>query len=248
MWIKWLAIFLLSTPVFAYRFTTDFNNGFYWQEIPINITVVDSNPTRQAKILSLAQAAISDWETSSGLKLWDYVGSGTKNIIRWSDNFAKETKMDPTTVLAVAIRYTDGPYFAKTEIVINGSHTFNQNDYLLRTTITHELGHTMGLDHSDVSQAVMAPTLQTLYQGLHNDDVEGIQAAAADMEHKQLTRYVSPLAYGNDEAEKNPVSCGTVQSAGMANSGLNVNGLLSLVGGLLISFVRKIMKWFKSRL
>ena len=73
MWIKWLTVFLLSSPVWAYRFTTDFSNGFYWQEVPINITVVDSNPTRQAKILALAQAAISDWESGSGLKLWDYV-------------------------------------------------------------------------------------------------------------------------------------------------------------------------------
>lgn len=248
MWIKWLTVFLLSSPVWAYRFTTDFSNGFYWQEVPINITVVDSNPTRQAKILALAQAAISDWESGSGLKLWDYVGSGTKNIIRWSDNFAKETKMDPTTVLAVAIRYTDGPYFAKTEIVINGGHTFNQNDYLLRTTITHELGHTMGLDHSEVGQAVMAPTLQTMYSGLHSDDVSGVQAAHAEMEHRQVTRYVSPLAYGKDEAEGNPVSCGTMQAAGVVNPGISVNGLLSLASGLLISFVRKIMMWFKSRL
>lgn len=248
MWIKWLSIFLLSSPVWAYRFTTDFSNGFYWQEVPINITVVDSDPARKAKILALSQAAIDEWQTSSGLQLWDYVGSGTKNIIRWSTNFAKETKMDPTTVLAVAIRYTDGPYFAKTEIVINGSHTFNQNDALLRTTITHELGHTMGLDHSDVGQAVMAPTLQTFYTGLHSDDVQGVQAAHAEMENRQITGFVSPLAYSNDEAGKNAMSCGTVGQVGAANSGVSVNGLLSLASGLLISFVRKIMKWFKSRL
>lgn len=248
MWIKWLAVFLLSSPVWAYRFTTDFSNGFYWQEVPINISVIDSDPSRQAKILALSQAAISDWESSSGLQLWDYVGSGTKNIIRWSTNFAKETRMDPATVLAVAIRYTDGPYFAKTEIVINGGHSLNQNDANLRTTITHELGHTMGLDHSDVSQAVMAPTLQYMYYGLHSDDVAGVRAAHSEMEHRQITGYISPLAYSNDEAGKNAMSCGTVGVVGAANPGFSANGMLSLAAGLLISFVRKIMKWFKSRI
>lgn len=248
MWIKWLAVFLLSSPVFAYRFTTDFANGFYWQELPINITVVDSDPNRQAKILALSQAAISDWQQSSGLQLWDYVGTGTKNIIRWSTNFAKETKMDPTTVLAVAIRYTDGPYFAKTEIVINGSHTLNQNDYYLRTTITHELGHTMGLDHSDVGQAVMAPTLQSMYTGLHSDDIQGVRAAHEEMEQRQVTGYVSPLAYSKDGGEQNAMSCGTIQAAGAVNPGISFNALISLAGGLLISFVRKIIMWFKSRM
>lgn len=248
MWIKWLSIFLLTTPVWAYRFTTDFSNGFYWQELPINITVVDSDEARKAKITALAQAAIDNWQTDSGLQLWDYVGTGTKNIIRWSTNFAQETKMDPTTVLAVAIRYTDGPYFAKTEIVINGGHTFNQNDAMLRTTITHELGHTMGLDHSEVSQAVMAPTLQTFFTGrLHSDDVSGVLAAHAEMEHRQITRYISPLAYSKDEATQNPVSCGTIGPVTAATSGVSVNGLVSLASGLLISFVRKIIKWFKSR-
>jgi hypothetical protein len=247
MWIKWLSIFLLTTPVWAYRFTTDFTNGFYWQELPINITVVDSDSARNAKITALAQAAIVDWQKDSDLKLWSYSGSGSKNIIRWSTNFAQETKMDPTTVLAVAIRYTDGPYFAKTEIVINGSHTFNQNDALLRTTLTHELGHTMGLDHSEVSQAVMAPTLQTFYTGLHSDDIAGILAAHAEMDNRQVTRYISPLAYNKESADSNPVSCGSIGPVASVNSGVSVNGLVSLLSGLLISFVRKIIKWFKSR-
>ncbi|MBA2403703.1 MAG: matrixin family metalloprotease, partial [Bdellovibrionales bacterium] len=179
------------------------------------------------------------------LSLWDYTGSGTKNIIRWSTNFAAETRMDPESTLAVAIRYTKGPYFAKTEIVINGGHSLNQNEADLRTTLTHELGHTMGLDHSDVGQAVMAPTLQAWFTGLHQDDVHGIQAAYSEMDHRQVTGYVSPLAY-ETEQESQPLSCGTVGPV-TATSGVSFNGLLSLAGGLLISFVRKILGWFKSR-
>jgi hypothetical protein len=197
-------------------------------------------------IEDLAKTAIDEWQTRSGLSLWDYTGAGTKNIIRWSTNFANETRMDPQSTLAVAIRYTKGPYFARTEIVVNGGHILNQDQANLRTTLTHELGHTMGLDHSDVGDAVMAPTLQAWYAGLHSDDVEGVQAAQAEMDHRQVTGYVSPLAYENQESGQ-PLSCGTVGPAS-TTSAVSMNGLLSLVSGLLISFVRKVLKWFKSRI
>lgn len=245
MWLKWILIFSLTSPAWGFRLTSDFTNGFYWSTLPINITVIETNSARKSMLEDLSKAAIDEWETKSGLTLWDYTGTATKNIIRWSTNFAKETNMDPDSTLAVAIRYTKGPYFARTEIVINGGHFLNQSEANLRTTITHELGHTMGLDHSDVEQAVMAPTLQTWYSGLHSDDIQGVQAAQAEMDHRQLTGYVSPLAYSNEETQQ-PLSCGTVGPV-TATSGISFNGILSLAGGLLISFVRKILKWFKSR-
>lgn len=247
MWLKWILLFSLTSQAWAYKFTSDFVNGFYWATLPINITVVDTDSNRKSMLESLSQAAISDWEDSTGLSLWDFTGSGTRNIIRWSTNFAAETRMDPMSVLAVAIRYTDGPYFARTEIVINGSHAYNQNQSLLRTTLTHELGHTMGLDHSDVGEAVMAPTLQPWYTGLHVDDVQGVQAAYAEMDHRQVTRYVSPLAYETEQTESQPLSCGTVGPVTAASGGVSFNGLLSLAGGILISFIRKFLTWFKSR-
>jgi len=248
MWLKFIILFSFSTSLWAYKLTPDFQKGFYWSETPISITVIDSDAARKDKIQTLAQTAIDDWQTRSGLQLWDYVGTGTKNIIRWSNDFARETNMDPNSVLAVAIRYTNGPYFAKTEIVINGSHTYNQNDALLRTTLTHELGHTMGLDHSEVSQAVMAPSLQPWYSGLHSDDLNGIQEAFRVMEERQVTGYVSPLSYENETSTPTPMTCGSVGPVAPTGSGFSVNGIVSLAGGLLISFVRKLVQWFKSRL
>ena len=246
MWLKWIIIFSLTSTAWGFRLTSDFTNGFYWSTLPINITVVEADPARKSMIEDLAKTAIDEWQTRSGLSLWDYTGAGTKNIIRWSTNFANETRMDPQSTLAVAIRYTKGPYFARTEIVVNGGHILNQDQANLRTTLTHELGHTMGLDHSDVGDAVMAPTLQAWYSGLHSDDVEGVQAAQAEMVHRQVTGYVSPLAYENQESGQ-PLSCGTVGPAS-TTSAVSMNGLLSLVSGLLISFVRKVLKWFKSRI
>ena len=244
MWIKWLTLFSLTLPAWGYNLTQDFVNGFYWQSLPISITVVDDNASRKSLLNTLAQNAVSEWERKSHLSLWDITGSGTNNIIRWSTNFAAETNMDPTSILAVAIRYTNGPYFARTEIVINGGHYLNQDRTNLQTTITHELGHTMGLDHSNDMMAVMAPTLQDPYMGLQDDDLSGISDAHAEMEQRQITKFVSPLAYSKEKASSQPLSCGTV---GPATASTSANGFISLGLGILIGFVRKIIGWFKSR-
>ncbi len=245
MWVRCFILFssfILSLPAWAYQFTTDFKNGFYWASIPVSIIVEESNPDRKKILESLSKAAISDWESETGLKLWDFAG-GTRNLIRWSSRFAEETRMDPNSVLAVAVRYTDGPYFAKTEIIINGSHPLNSYENYLRTTITHELGHTMGLDHSEVAQAVMAPSLQPIYYGLHSDDVDGMQAVVADMEYKQRTGYVSRYAFVKEEVAKQPLSCGTTAPA---TAGVSHSGMISLLSGILITLVRRIKRWFKS--
>lgn len=247
MWMKWIILFCFSFSVWGYRITSDFQNGFYWSTLPIKFTVLENDPSRKAKLESLARTAINEWESSTGLALWDFLSSGTNNIIRWSTNFAAETRMDPNSVLAVAIRYTNGPYFARTEIVINGNHALNQNDTYLRTTITHELGHTMGLDHSEVPEAIMAPTLQMWYSGLNMDDLNGMQDVYSQTNQRQITRYVSPLAYSSEKSQAQPLSCGTVGPATQVSSGLNFNAFISMAGGILISFVRKLLRRFKGQ-
>jgi hypothetical protein len=245
MWIKWLILFTFSLPAWSYNLTQDFTNGFYWATLPLKVIVQDSDPARKSLITSIATTAINEWETKSGLSIWDLTDSGTTNIIRWSSNFGAETKMDATSVLAVAIRYTNGPYFARTEIIINGNHFLNQNRENLRTTITHELGHTMGIDHSNYMTAVMAPTLQDPYLGLQPDDLHGMSDAHAQIEERQLTKYVSPLAYEKESSSSQGLSCGTVGPATASTSG---NAFLSMGVGILIGFIRKIISWFKSLL
>lgn len=243
MWLKWILPLLISLPAWSYKLTPDFSNGFYWNTLPVGIVVVESNPERKSMLEDLAQAAIQEWEQRTGFALWDYGATGTKNIIRWSTKFAAETQMDPSSVLAVAIRYTNGPYFAKTEIIINGNHELNKYENYLRTTLTHELGHTMGLDHSDVNAAVMAPTLQAVYYGLDDDDVEGMTDTYNQTQYRQLTGYISPLSYSSSE-EKQAMSCGTVGVTSAQGSGFQ--GTIALAGGILISFIRKLASWFKS--
>ena len=247
MWIKWILFLAVSAPAWGYNLTQDFANGFYWASLPVKFVVIDKDSSRKELLTQLAESAIRQWENKTGYKLWELSSEGSSNIIRWSNNFEKETRMDATSVLAVAIRYTNGPYFAKSEIIINGNHSaFNSpyssiNNTNLGTTIVHELGHTMGLDHSENMLAVMAPTLQFPYNGLHQDDVTGMKDAYDQTEHRQLTRYVSPLSYTKEAQSGQALSCGT--TAPLQAPG---NNMASLGLGMLIPFVRKLWGWFKS--
>jgi hypothetical protein len=248
MWSKWILIFLISLPAWGFRLTVDFANGFYWANLPINITVLDNDTSRKATLESISKKAIQEWEERSGLTLWAFKASNgtsaSSNVIRWSENFAAETRMDPVSVLAVAIRHTVGPYFARTEIVINGNHYLNRDLNHLRTTLTHELGHTMGLDHSDVYRAIMAPTLQNPYHGLDRDDVEGIVHIHNESQHRQLTGYISPLAYETRTSQQ-PLSCASAGIITARSAGTKLQGPLTLLLGMLISFVRRLFKKFK---
>lgn len=237
-----LLLFLFIQSAHAYQFTRDFRNGFYWKDLPIHIRVEEQEDELRKELLTnLTTTAVQDWESATGLSIWNFMSEESGgNVIRWSNNFGAETKMDDKTVLAVAVRYTEGPYFARTEIIINGNHPLNSIVSYLYTTIKHELGHTMGLDHSDVKSSIMWPELQEYGVGVGEDDVRGMSAAYDTMIERQLTRYVSPLAY-EKKSEGQALSCATVSVTPMAAG----QGILSLLTGILISFVKKVKAKFK---
>lgn len=234
----------MSQAAWSYRLTQEFENGFYWSSLPISFTVMDTNASRVSQITTLAQQAVAEWEEAIIESLWTVsskVGSPSSkhNIIRWSTNFAAETGMSESTTLAVAVRYSQGPYIARAEIIINGNHSINQQPTLLRTVLVHELGHVLGLDHSEVDGAVMEAQLQVPYDGLHNDDIVGMDYTVSETKSRQLSGFVSPLAGASEGSseESTPLSCGTVDlNAGGGNGGGGGTNLIASLGlGLLLA-------------
>jgi hypothetical protein len=247
--LRWILAFLMTGPVWGYSLTQDFINGFYWATLPVQFVIVESDPSRKALLTQFVNSAMKQWEDETGFSLWDLGTGSSSNIIRWSTNFGAETRMDPSSVLAVAIRYTSGPYFARSEIIINGSHSaFNSpysaiNNMNLGTTLVHELGHTIGLDHSENMQAIMAPNLQYPFNGLHNDDLNGMREAVTTTETRQRERYVSPLAGARSEKSAQGLSCASTTAASSTGS-----GLVSTLVGVLIPLIKKLSFVVKSLL
>jgi hypothetical protein len=59
----------------------------------------------------------------------------------------------------------------------NTAQSFNiGSTYDLQTVAIHEMGHSLGLDHSSVYAANMYPNYKTVQRALTNDDINGIQA------------------------------------------------------------------------
>jgi hypothetical protein len=235
-----LMAILLSSEVQAYTLTSDFTKGFYWQSFPIQMSKFVTDPNDGALLEQLTNQAVQDWEGASGKNLWNFSAVQTSsaysgNYIRWSDNFGAETGYDPTKTLAITIRYNQGTYFQQTVIILNGSLSYLRQNWgnALKTTILHEIGHTLGLDHS-TANAIMAANLSSLTT-LQPDDIQGVNAVVDETIRRQSTGYVSP--YSVTTSEKNGLlpACGTVEDIG--NGKGPKNGTSNFVGSLLIGFL-----------
>jgi hypothetical protein len=232
----------IGQSAFAYNLTQDFRDGFYWSSLPVNFLVMDTDPNRLQLISDIAQEAVAEWEDVIVQNLWNVdsrQGSpvSNTNIIRWSTNFASETGLNASTTLAVAIRYSRGPYIARAEIVLNGNHVTNSDPEDLKGVLVHELGHILGLDHSDTWGAVMYATFNT-YRGLHWDDVSGMNYTVGETKRRQAIGYVSPLSRNETSSEGSPLSCGTVDLSGGGGSGpggSSQNPIYSLGFGLMLA-------------
>lgn len=235
------SVLFISFLAHSFEFTTDFAKGFYWQRFPIPIAVVESDATKKALLVKLLDEAIAEWETYSNIDLWTRVESSS-NVVRWSEKFGVETGYPEVSTLGVTFRRITGPYVRTTEIILNTNHGLMGYPIHLRTVLIHELGHTLGLDHSYVNGAVMESSVTLNYHQLHADDIEGLHAVTGQTVHRQETGYVAPGSYSS-ESEFGP-SCGTLT---LGNDGGPGSGgqMLSLLLGMTLGLALLTKKSFK---
>ncbi len=220
-----LGIILGSSSVHAYDFTDDFENGFYWESFPIAFQKFVDSAAEGEVLNQLISTAENEWENTVGVNLWnvtsDYVVSSSHsgNHIRWSNNFAEETGYSPITTLAVTVRHRVGTYFVRTEIILNGENQqlrSNQGN-LLYQTVLHEMGHTLGIDHSAYVSAVMYPSVQGINQ-LSYDDQDAVIDIVDETQQRQEIGFVSSLATETKNSA-NALACGSVSLVTNSDNG-----------------------------
>jgi hypothetical protein len=189
---------------------------------------------------SLLNRAIEQWENAVGRELWQsddsYELSGadsSSSHIRWSNDFGAETGYDPGSTLAVTIRYRTGTFVERVEIILNreDSSLVNNVNNMLYQVILHELGHSIGLDHSEFFSAVMYQSLIGL-ESLQSDDVNGANSVVDETLHRQSSGFISELVRREDK-DSDGFACGQIFFPGDGPSG---KGLIGFFLGMMIVF------------
>lgn len=235
-----LLILFTIKATFPFSFTTDFGAGIYWQGFPIGAQKFVASAGEGELLSRLVSQAENAWEDSVGREIWNIPASyqqvpASGNSIRWSNNFASDTGFNPSTTLAVTVRYRTGTFFTKFEIILNGENTAlrENSGNILYQTILHEMGHVIGLDHSTMSNAVMYASLQG-NESLSGDDIDGANAAIDENLRRQEIGFVSELAVSENE-QSNALACGSIIMVN--NDGPPGGGLLTVFLGFFLALI-----------
>ena len=179
-------IILLSSVGHAWEVKTNAQGDpLHWKTntIPIHYNPEHSGLSSQQVSNAIEQAAQA-WSYS--FTTLQNKGETTQRSITHEDEhysvlFSDDWNEDPD-ILALTYTWSknDGE-IVHFDIEMNADHFVwsidgNSQTHDLQNTLTHELGHALGLDHSNISQATMAASStagETSKRALHEDDKEG---------------------------------------------------------------------------
>lgn len=125
------------------------------------------------------------WQSATNINMAEVSDSGAamgvagnqQNDPRFGDIRMFATPMAPQ---ALGQAFLPPPFHGGTlagDVVFNSSATWNVGaNFDLQTVAIHEIGHSLGLGHSEFSTAVMYDTYNGVKQGLTSDDIAGIRS------------------------------------------------------------------------
>lgn len=191
-----LLLFLIKNS-FAYVATrTEYNQNLVWDSRSDTLDIyVDARPVggnssslTESKVKNIVDEVISSWEVYSPYKLehsytTNLPSIATSRTIRFTDD-ASYFGSGVLAVTSVSHSAATGKIYSA-DILINGSTT-NPNTFTddksvsggyyayLGDVLAHEMGHLLGLGHSDVFGSTMVFSVFKGQHTLHTDDISGL--------------------------------------------------------------------------
>jgi MYXO-CTERM domain-containing protein len=178
--------------------------------------------------------------TSDGDATYKSGGESNTNLVLWHDDGWS------AVASARAFALTSVTYNPKNGVIADADIEVNTEFYRfsageepeashvdLRNTMTHEVGHFVGLDHTDIREATMfgtAPVGEIAKRSLHPDDIEGLCTTYPSEERSQ-SLCDDPGDFPTDDLAESSGICTITGADGPAPSGLALVllGLLGLV-------------------
>ena len=186
--ISLLAVLIISTAVNAYVLLT---NSWASNNIEFYIGFNGSEDgTSAADYQSALNNAMTSWGNNSNFQYSPISAykdpcliteSNIYNSVRFKDDECG-TAFGATTLAVAVSGYDDSNNTYVTAIGFNslydwGIHDNNSSSpYDFKRVALHEVGHTLGLDHSGTTASIMYPSYQNNVTTLQTDDINGIRA------------------------------------------------------------------------
>lgn len=177
IFVSCLALGIFSANV-AYAYTINVSGGY--NGIPYSFRVHNSFTTSEGSAMSSAAKA---WESAGKGVLAQkstYTNAMTSYPVK--DGYNNITRISTTKdYLAECSWWTSSNKITEADINFSTSYTIvtnpNSSQYDMQTIMTHEIGHALGLGHSDDTSAVMKPTFGggEKLRTINSDDIDGIK-------------------------------------------------------------------------